>query len=438
MENQASDIWEKVRQQFDTGPYPQIPLETSPKDNLGVLYIHNLLTAYYLRNQKVIETAGKIILDAGCGTGYKSLVLAQANPGARIVGIDLSEASVDLAKQRLQYHGFEDVEFHTLTIEDLPKLGLEFDYINSDDVLYLLPDPVVGLQAMKSVLKPQGMIRANFHSSLQRFHYYRAQEVFKMMGLMDDNPRELEIELLKETMQALKDNVQLKALTWKPAFENNEEAVLANHLLLNDHGYTIPEVFFALRAADLEFVSMVQWRQWDVMDLFKEPDNLPVFLGMSLPEASTEERLHLFELLQPVHRLLDFWCGHPHQAQPTIPVSEWTTSDWQQVKAYLHPQLNTPKFKQELISCLTQLITFEISRHLSLVGGVVTIDSTMATCLVPLLERGQSIVSLAEHWKKLRPLHPVTLEPTDDEDAFYLVQQLLTRLETLGYVLLER
>ncbi|NET62717.1 MAG: class I SAM-dependent methyltransferase, partial [Symploca sp. SIO2E6] len=45
MENQASDIWEKVRQQFDTGPYPRIPLETSPKDNPGLLYIHNLVTA---------------------------------------------------------------------------------------------------------------------------------------------------------------------------------------------------------------------------------------------------------------------------------------------------------------------------------------------------------------------------------------------------------
>ena len=40
-----------------------------------------MVTPYYLRNQKVIETKEKIILDAGCGSGYTSLVLAEANPG---------------------------------------------------------------------------------------------------------------------------------------------------------------------------------------------------------------------------------------------------------------------------------------------------------------------------------------------------------------------
>ena len=153
MNNQKSDIVEKIRQQFNSAPYPKIPLEKSPKDNYQLLYIHNLITPYYLRNQTVIETEGKIILDAGCGTGYKSLILAEANPGAKIVGIDLSEEAVKLARHRLEYHGFENAEFHVLSIEDLPELGLEYDYINSDEVLYLLPDIKAGLKTLKSVLK---------------------------------------------------------------------------------------------------------------------------------------------------------------------------------------------------------------------------------------------------------------------------------------------
>jgi ubiquinone/menaquinone biosynthesis C-methylase UbiE len=128
MDNNAA-LREKIRQQFDTGPYPRIALEKSPKNDLISLYIHNLVNPYYLRNQKVIDTEGKVILDAGCGTGYKSLVLAEANPGAKIVGVDISEKSIELAKQRLQYHGFENTEFHLVSIEDLPNLGLSFDYI---------------------------------------------------------------------------------------------------------------------------------------------------------------------------------------------------------------------------------------------------------------------------------------------------------------------
>jgi len=59
---------------------------------------------------------------------------------------------------------------------------------------------------------------------------------------------------------------------------SDEQRFLMNHLLQGDKGYTITEIFSALRTAELEFISMVNWRQWDLMDLFKEkdPENLPV------------------------------------------------------------------------------------------------------------------------------------------------------------------
>ena len=436
MENQASDIWEKVRQQFDTGPYPRIPLETSPKDNPGLLYIHSLITAYYLRNQKVIETAGKVILDAGCGTGYKSLVLAQANPGAKIIGIDLSEASVNLARQRLKYHGFEDAEFHALAIENLHQLPYKFDYINCDEVLYLLPDLLLGLRAMKSALNPDGIIRTNLHSSLQRTQHFRAQEVCKMMGLMDENPRELEIELVREMMKALKDQVMLKARAWNSKYEEDDQIILANYLLQGDKGYTIPEVFSALRAVELEFINMVNWKEWELLALFKEPDNLPAFLGMSLPEAFVEEQLHLFELLHPIHRLLDFWCGHPHPTQTFVPVAEWTNSDWQRAKIHLHPQLKTPLVKAEIVECAT-LKPFQISKYLPVTADKSLIDSTIAACLLPLWESAQSMHLLVERWQKLRPVNPVTMEPTTEEEAGIIVTQALTWLENYGYLLIE-
>ncbi|MGF1676233.1 MAG: class I SAM-dependent methyltransferase, partial [Rivularia sp. (in: cyanobacteria)] len=344
MQAQALDLVEKIRQQFDSAPYPRISVDESPKDKPNLLYIHNLVTAYYLRNQKVIDTKGKVILDAGCGSGYKSLVLAQANPGAKIIGVDISEASVKLAQQRLEYHGFDNTEFHVSFLEDLPKLGMKFDYINCDDVLYLLPDAVAGLQAMKSVLQPNGIIRVNLHSSLQRANFFRAQNLFKFMGLMDDNPEDMEIGIVQEIMNALKDGVSLKAQTWNPKYQedNAKDLILANQLLVGDKGATIPEFFSLLKAANLEFINMVNWRQWDLMGLFKEPDDLPAFLGMSLPELSTEEKLNLFELFHPVHRLLDLWCGNPDQQQSFVSVEEWTNSNWEGAKVHLHPQLKTP------------------------------------------------------------------------------------------------
>ncbi|NET49217.1 MAG: class I SAM-dependent methyltransferase, partial [Merismopedia sp. SIO2A8] len=119
MDHKSNELLEKIRQQFDFGPYPRMAINKSPKNEANSLYIHNLVTPYYLRNQQVINTEQKVILDAGCGSGYKSLVLAEANPGAQIIGIDISEQSLDLARKRLNYHDFENVEFHQLSIDEL-------------------------------------------------------------------------------------------------------------------------------------------------------------------------------------------------------------------------------------------------------------------------------------------------------------------------------
>ena len=439
MENQELDTTEKIRQQFDKVRYPKRPLEQSPKNDYQALFFHNIVTAYYLRNQRVLNTEGKVILDAGCGSGYKSLILAEANPGAKIVGIDLSEESVKLARQRLQYYGFENVDFYALPIEEVSSLNIEFDYINNDEVLYLMPDPVVGLQAMKSVLKPDGIIRTNLHSSRQRALIYQAQTVFKMMGLMDGNPEKLEIQLLGEIMNALDDTVILKARTGKPEYYQNEEWVLMNYLLQGDKGYTIPEVFSALRTANLELISMVNWRHWEVTDLFKDSNNLPTFLEMSLPEISVEDRLHLFELLHPIHRLIDFWCGCPNQEQQFLPVPAWTLSDWQDAKVYLHPQLKNPQAKEDLLNCITSHKPFDMSRYVPLPTLMpVVIESNMAACLLPLWEGVQPMRSLVARWLKVTPLHPVTLESVSEATAFEQVKELLSRLESFLYVLLER
>jgi ubiquinone/menaquinone biosynthesis C-methylase UbiE len=435
-----AEMLEKIRRQFDRGPYPRKPLDVSPKKKYDVLFNHNLITAYYLRNHKLIETQGKVILDAGCGSGYKALALAEANPGAKIVGIDISEESVKLAKERLHFHGFKDFEGYVLAIEDLPQLGLQFDYINMDEVLYLLTEPVAGLQAMKAVLKSEGIIRTNFHSYYQRLNFYQAQNVFKIMGLMDDTPGEMEIEIVRETIASLKDNVLLKSRTWLGnTQEKNDEWLLCNYLLQGDKGFTIPEMFAALETASLEFISMVNWRQWELLNLFKEPTDLPAFLAMSLPEISLQERLNLFELLNPTHRLLDFWCGHPGEASGGMPVSEWHPKDWEKVTVNLHPQFRNEDAKQDLITSIEASRAFEISRYIPNVSLTpLMVESSMAATLLPLWESGMSVSQLVERHLKIRPVDSVTLEPVSYEQAWEQVTGLLMELETFLYVLLER
>ncbi|HIK31260.1 MAG TPA: class I SAM-dependent methyltransferase [Oscillatoriales cyanobacterium M59_W2019_021] len=429
---------EKIRQQYDWLPYPYIPIDRSARNDCIGLYFHNLVTSYYIRNQKVIETEGKLILDAGCGSGYKTLVLAEANPGAKVVGIDLSEKSLQVAKERLEYHHIKNFEFHQIALDEVPNLGLEFDYINCDEVIYMLPDSLAGLKALKAVLKPDGILRANLHSSLQRANFYRAREFATLLGLMDRNPEDLEIELLKEVMNSLKNSVDLKQKTWTSQIQKDPKGALMNHFIQGDKGSTIPEMFDLLDQAELEFISMLNWRQWDLMDLFQNPDDLPAFLAMSLPGLSLEEKHRFFELLHPVHRLFDFWCGHPNTAHFSIPVAEWSLEDWKTATAYLHPQLKVPETQEKMLEAMTKFQAFLISKYLLIPGlSEVWIDSALLNCIVPLWDAPQSVLSLAQRWHQLRPVDPVNLQPLQFEEALETVTQMLTTMADFGYVLVE-
>lgn len=434
---------ERLRKQFDFGPYPRTPVEKSPKESTNELFIHNLVTSYYLAHRKVIDTAGKVILDAGCGSGYKSLVLAEANPGARIVGVDISSTSIDLARDRLAFHSLGDTtEFHVAAIEDLPSLGMQFDYVNCDEVLYFFDDTAKILEIFKSVLTPEGIIRSNLHSSYQRADYYRAQELFKFMGLMDDNPEEEEIGIVLETMGALQDWVNLKRTTWSPAYENMVEAdrnepILMNLLLQEDKGYRIPDLFRALEGAGLKFLSMVNWRYWEVADLFKNPDDLPAYIALGLATATMEDRLRMFELFSPIHRLIDFWCVQPDLVPPPSP-GDMTPAEWQGAMIHLHPQLVTEKFREAALESVKKRHGLTLSKFISLSAlSPVVIESNEAAILLPLLEGPQPFEMLVAHRQRLFPLDWLDGDEVSIETATQATFDLLAKLEAFLYVLVD-
>ena len=74
---------------------------------------------------------------------------------ARIVYVDLSEASMAVAKSRIEARGLgRRVEWIHGSLLDVPKWGLDrFDYVNCSGVLHHLADPPAGLAALRSVLK---------------------------------------------------------------------------------------------------------------------------------------------------------------------------------------------------------------------------------------------------------------------------------------------
>lgn len=96
---------------------------------------------------------GKLLLDAGVGTGRHSEVLAQW--GAEVVGVDLS-TSVDVAYGNLRR--FENAVVLQANIGNLPFKPNSFDIISSIGVLHHTPDTKEYASKLVPLLKDGGML----------------------------------------------------------------------------------------------------------------------------------------------------------------------------------------------------------------------------------------------------------------------------------------
>jgi 2-polyprenyl-3-methyl-5-hydroxy-6-metoxy-1,4-benzoquinol methylase len=447
--NVSVDCLNAILHQYEAAPYPATPLDQPVQPEPSKLYQQAIVTPYYLQHRRVVNSQGMMILDVGCGSGLTSLVLAIANPGAKVIGIDVSPASIVVAQERLSRlnqvqgnpPGDSQIEFQVLSIEELPDLGIQFDYINCDEVLYLLPDPIAALQMMKTILKPDGIIRANLHSVIQRQHFYRAQKMFELMELFHENTGETEEALVRETMNAMPSWVDLKATTWTPEADGevSNQVIRMNYLLQGDKGYTIPDLFDMLAAAELSLIEMVNWQQWNLTTLFGSIEQMPAFISLSLPTLPYSQQLQLFELIHPIHRLLDFWCTHQTtQSKSPMPFRYHLPTIHSRDRVHLHPQLQTTTVRDALWESAQRNRPFVISEHLSILGAkTIAVDGGIASCLLPLWDAPQTVESIAKRWQQIRPLHPCTLEPVSDTEALKEVIDLLTIFLPDLYVMVE-
>jgi SAM-dependent methyltransferase len=102
--------------------------------------------------------AGSLVLEAGCGVGAQTVILAGNNPQAAFTSIDISEESLAAAQRQVQEAAFTNVAFQHADIFDLPFPSAHFDHVFVCFVLEHLPNPAGALEALMRVLKPGGSI----------------------------------------------------------------------------------------------------------------------------------------------------------------------------------------------------------------------------------------------------------------------------------------
>ncbi len=111
-----------------------------------------------LLHHDTVYPAGSSVLECGCGTGAQTIILARANPAARIVSIDLAPASITQAKARIDAAGHRNVAFQVGDIFSPPFADRSFDHLFVCFVLEHLREPVKALRALSRVLRAGGSI----------------------------------------------------------------------------------------------------------------------------------------------------------------------------------------------------------------------------------------------------------------------------------------
>jgi SAM-dependent methyltransferase len=129
--------------------------------------------------QKRIPIAGRRMLDVGCG--YGGALIAFAEQGAEVVGVEISEERARVGRKRLADLGIE-VDYR---LDDICEPGIQrrlgtFDIIVVQDVLEHVLDPGQTIRMLSSLLRPGGVIYAQVGNKyspdqlLSDHHYGRA------------------------------------------------------------------------------------------------------------------------------------------------------------------------------------------------------------------------------------------------------------------------
>lgn len=152
VEAQGAEDAQRAREMGARLGYSEDQLDAAPEGaNLGV----------GCGNPTAIDTLqpGETVVDLGSGAGFDAFLAArQVGPTGRVVGVDMTDAMLEKARENAQNAGIENVEFRKGQIEALPLEDESVDAIISNCVINLSPEKDRVYREAWRVLRPGGRI----------------------------------------------------------------------------------------------------------------------------------------------------------------------------------------------------------------------------------------------------------------------------------------
>ncbi len=251
------------------------------------------------------------ILVAGCGTS-QAAIHALREPDARVTAIDISKTSLRYTRDLQRKYRLRNLDLYRLAIEQVGELGQIFDQIVCTGVLHHLPDPDIGLRALRNVLAPNGAMHLMVYAAYGRAGIYMMQEYCRLLGI---GATEAELRDLGATIGALSSDHPIAGVARRAKDFRNPDALADALLHPQDRAYTVPQLYAWLERCGLSF------GRW-----FEQAPYLPqcgaitrtphaarlVLLSPPLQHAAVE----LLRGTMAKHNFVAYRADHPGDSQP--------------------------------------------------------------------------------------------------------------------------
>ena len=242
-----NEVSKKVRLQYEKNPYPRWRYTYKILPDNFISWLNQEIKP---NNIELINKSNKFdILVAGCGTGSHILSTSRYK-NSRIVGVDLSLASLGYAKRKVGELGIKNIEFLHADILQLNKLNKKFDIIESAGTLHHMSDPIEGFKVLYDLLKPNGFLRIGLYSEIARMHIVEAREIIKKRKIIgsNENIKKFRQEIINEKLGK---NLQ-KVFNTSDFYSLSMVRDLFFHV--QELRFTIPQISKIIKDFNLEFL----------------------------------------------------------------------------------------------------------------------------------------------------------------------------------------
>ena len=280
------EVTQRVAEMYTHFPFPSM---TESTWTLRWSYDLDFLLAVAGSTKRIHQIR---VLDAGCGTGEVLAGCASVFPEVEFTAMDLSPASLAIAKKNAAFLDVDNIRFIQKNIMELTPAELgTFDIIICSGVIHHLSEPDKGLVKLADLLDMDGIILIYLYCQYSRERNLRVKEA---VNIIEGDPSQYEKRIRIS-----------RALTSE--YSLNDAYMVDAYLHVNERLYTAKRIFELLTDSGLTFIRFRDEPMWAPEELIKDKDIANTV--RSLPKSLRYEALDLVFSQAIPRNAYEFFAG---------------------------------------------------------------------------------------------------------------------------------